>query len=122
MLPEAERLQTLLPESFILFRPKDIVSGDLYWFAEQDGAVVLVAADCTGHGVPGALLTLIGATLFNDVVLKKKVKDTGAILDAVRSGMIQALSKDGGEAGADGMNAAVPVSYTHLQTPTSRLG
>ena len=107
VLPEAERLQTLLPESFILFRPKDIVSGDLYWFAEQDGAVVLVAADCTGHGVPGALLTLIGATLFNDVVLKKKVKDTGAILDAVRSGMIQALSKDGGEAGHDGMNAAV---------------
>lgn len=107
VLPEAERLQTLLPESFILFRPKDIVSGDLYWFAEQDGAVVLVAADCTGHGVPGALLTLIGATLFNDVVLKKKVTDTGAILDAVRSGMIQALSKDGVEAGHDGMNAAV---------------
>ncbi|MBP6311025.1 MAG: SpoIIE family protein phosphatase [Flavobacteriales bacterium] len=107
VLPEAEGLQTLLPESFILFRPKDIVSGDLYWFAEQDGAVVLVAADCTGHGVPGALLTLIGATLFNDVVLKKKVTDTGAILDAVRSGMIQALSKDGDEARHDGMNAAV---------------
>ena len=106
VLPEAERLQILLPESFILFRPRDIVSGDLYWFAEQDGAVVLAAADCTGHGVPGALLSLIGAALFQEVVVEKKLKGTGAMLDAVRIGMIQALSKDG-SGNSDGMNAAV---------------
>ena len=106
VLPEAERLQTLLPESFILFRPRDIVSGDLYWFAEQDGAVVLAAADCTGHGVPGALLSLIGASLFQEVVIERKLKGTGSMLDAARTGMIQALSKDG-NTHSDGMNAAV---------------
>lgn len=110
VLPEAERLQELIPESFILFRPRDIVSGDLYWFAEHDGRIIVAAADCTGHGVPGALLSLIGASLFEEMVKEKGLSDPGAILDGARLGMIQALSKqDGSTEQQDGMNVSIVV-------------
>lgn len=108
VLPEPEMLQQLVPSSFILFRPRDIVSGDLYWFAEQDGKVVVCAADCTGHGVPGALLSLIGASLFGDMVIDRACTDPAQILEGARSGMIQALNREEHSTGYhDGMNAAV---------------
>jgi len=108
VLPEAEQLQELFPESFILFRPRDIVSGDLYWFAQQGERVVVAAADCTGHGVPGALLSLIAASLFQEGVVEKGITGPGAILDAAREGMVHALSKQGGSTDQrDGMNAGV---------------
>lgn len=110
VLPEAEQLQGLLPDSFILFRPRDIVSGDLYWFEEKKGKIVVAAADCTGHGVPGALLSLIGASLFQEMVMEKGVLGPGAILEGARAGMIHALSKqDGSTDNRDGMNAGVLV-------------
>ena len=68
VLPELIELQEFFPGSFVLFRPRDIVSGDMHWFAEREGRVVVVAGDCTGHGVPGALLTLIGASIFQEIV------------------------------------------------------
>lgn len=110
VLPEVASLQDIVPESFILFRPRDIVSGDLHWFAERDGQLVITAADCTGHGVPGALLSLIGAALFEEMVITKGIRDPGAALDGVRTGMIQALSKqDGSMEQQDGMNASLVV-------------
>jgi len=110
VLPEAEQLQQLVPDSFILFRPRDIVSGDLYWFEEKKGKIVVAAADCTGHGVPGALLSLIGASLFQEMVMEKGIVGPGAILDGARAGMIHALSKqDGSTENRDGMNAGVVV-------------
>ena len=68
MLPSTETLNRLLPEHFIFFRPKDVVSGDFYWCREQDGKVFVAAVDCTGHGVPGAFMSLIGNALLNDIV------------------------------------------------------
>ena len=110
VLPEAEQLQELVPDSFILFRPRDIVSGDLHWFTEKNGKIVVAAADCTGHGVPGALLSLIGASLFQEMVMEKGITGPGAILDGARAGMIQVLSKqDGSSDNRDGMNAGVLV-------------
>jgi len=110
VLPEAEQLQQLVPDSFILFRPRDIVSGDLYWFTERHGKTVVAAADCTGHGVPGALLSLIGASLFQEMVMEKGLTGPGAILDGARTGMIHALSKQDGSCDSrDGMNAGVLV-------------
>lgn len=114
VLPEADQLQALFPESFILYRPRDIVSGDLYWFAEQEGKAIVVAADCTGHGVPGALLSLISASLFEEMVKEKACTDPGAILDGAREGMINALNKqDNEQIQRDGMNAAV-LSYDRV--------
>ncbi|MBK6541182.1 MAG: SpoIIE family protein phosphatase [Flavobacteriales bacterium] len=108
VLPEAEDLTRLFPDSFVMFRPRDIVSGDLYWFAQQDGRYIVTAADCTGHGVPGALLSLIGASLFHEMVVEKRMTDPGAILDGARDGMVQALSKhDGAGDHRDGMNACL---------------
>ncbi|MEO8588325.1 MAG: SpoIIE family protein phosphatase [Flavobacteriales bacterium] len=108
VLPEAEQLQEFFPESFILFRPRDIVSGDLYWFAENKGRVVVAAADCTGHGVPGALLSLIAASLFQESVVERGITEPGLILDAAREGMVHALNKQDGSADRrDGMNASV---------------
>lgn len=107
VLPEAAALNDLLPESFILFRPRDIVSGDLYWFGEQAGHVVVVAADCTGHGVPGALLSLIGASLFRELVHERGLTDPAAILDGAREGMIAALTRNDGADHRDGMNVGL---------------
>lgn len=112
VLPEPATLQELFPESFILFRPRDIVSGDLYWFASCKDELVVAAADCTGHGVPGALLSLIGASLFREVVQERGVTAPGALLDAVREGMIAALGRNEGAEHRDGMNVAV-VSIAH---------
>ncbi|MBL7990302.1 MAG: tetratricopeptide repeat protein [Candidatus Kapabacteria bacterium] len=67
MLPSTETLNRLLPEHFIFFRPKDVVSGDFYWCKEVGGKVFVAAVDCTGHGVPGAFMSLIGNSLLNDI-------------------------------------------------------
>jgi PAS domain S-box-containing protein len=107
VLPDAERLQDHFPESFILFRPRDIVSGDLYWFGERDGRVVVAAADCTGHGVPGALLSLIGASLFQEMVMEKGNLDPATILDGARDGMIAALGRNDESDQRDGMNVGL---------------
>ncbi|MBL7950481.1 MAG: PAS domain S-box protein [Flavobacteriales bacterium] len=122
VLPEAEQLQKIFPESFILYRPRDIVSGDLYWFAEKDGKAIVAAADCTGHGVPGALLSLIGASLFQEMVMEKACTDPGAILDGAREGMISALNKQDAETiQRDGMNAAV-ISFDRASMTVAHAG
>lgn len=108
VLPEPARLEELFPQSFVLHRPRDIVSGDMAWFGERDGQAWVVAADCTGHGVPGALLTLIGASIFQEQVHERGVATPGELLDAARSTMADMLlGGDAEERALDGMNAAV---------------
>lgn len=68
MLPDIQKIQQLLPQSFILFQPRDVVSGDFYWLREVDNKIFIAAVDCTGHGVPGAFMSLIGNNLLNDIV------------------------------------------------------
>lgn len=110
VLPEPERLQEIIPDSFILFRPRDIVSGDLYWFAEREGHLVVAAADCTGHGVPGALLSVVAASLFEEQVVAKGMLGAADILEAAREGMIAALNRnDESTESRDGMNVGLAV-------------
>ena len=68
MLPMEERIKAAIPDHFILFRPKDIVSGDYYWYAETEQTVIITAADCTGHGVPGAFMSMIGSQILTEIV------------------------------------------------------
>ncbi len=68
MLPLLERIDQSLDEYFILFKPRDIVSGDFYWFAEQDDKIIFTAVDCTGHGVPGAFMSMIGSEILTTIV------------------------------------------------------
>ena len=108
VLPELSELQEFFPGSFVLFRPRDIVSGDMHWFAEREGRVVVVAGDCTGHGVPGALLTLIGASIFQEIVHEQGITAPAKLLDQARTAMATTLAgNDQDQRSLDGMNAAV---------------
>ncbi|MGZ3900524.1 MAG: tetratricopeptide repeat protein, partial [Bacteroidia bacterium] len=77
ILPHHEKLKDIFPESFILFLPKDIVSGDFYWYhvLPGSGKVFVAVADCTGHGVPGAFLSMVGSTLLNEIIIHKEITD-----------------------------------------------
>ncbi|MFY7786952.1 MAG: hypothetical protein ACOVQA_03670, partial [Thermoflexibacteraceae bacterium] len=66
-MPTEEEIKAHLPESFFLFKPKDIVSGDFYWFGELNGKIIIAAVDCTGHGVPGAFMSMIGYEILNEI-------------------------------------------------------
>ena len=109
-LPEDKYLDKLLPDYFILFRPRDIVSGDFYWVGEKENKVVVIAADCTGHGVPGAFMSMLGISFLNKIVSEKMIIKSNEILDRLRVNVIQALhqSKDNFES-KDGMDIALTV-------------
>ena len=83
-----------LPESFIYFNPKDVVSGDFYWaFSDQSDHVFFTVADCTGHGVPGAFMSMIGTSLLNKIIIENKIKKTDQILNELRLQIIKALNQ-----------------------------
>lgn len=112
-LPSKDVLYHYFPDSFLLFEPKDIVSGDFYWFynpkvdgAEEDEHFV-IAADCTGHGVPGAIMSVICANALNDVVVTRGERETGKILDSVRAHVVQILKTKADNYRKDGMDVAL---------------
>ncbi len=80
ILPPREKLKNVFKESFIFYRPRDIVSGDFYWYENIGNHFILTCADCTGHGVPGAFMSLIGATLLNKIVEKQEVENPAVAL------------------------------------------
>ena len=81
MFPTPREINTLFPESFIYQRPKDIVSGDFYWVKRINGKVMFSVADCTGHGVPGAFMSLIGLEFFRQIVVEKEILQPARILN-----------------------------------------
>jgi serine phosphatase RsbU (regulator of sigma subunit) len=83
-----------LPEAFILYKPKDIVSGDFYAFAKRGSKIILAVADCTGHGVPGAFMSMIGTNLFNQVINEKGITQPAEILNQLDIGIERALKQD----------------------------
>jgi serine phosphatase RsbU (regulator of sigma subunit) len=95
MLPEISHLKSLLPNSFIYYEPKDIVSGDFYWLAKKNGQIVLSVADCTGHGVTGAFMSILGITALNEIVVEKGIIHTDEILNLLREKIIWTLQQGG---------------------------
>ncbi|MDO9185570.1 MAG: tetratricopeptide repeat protein [Bacteroidia bacterium] len=91
ILPSRELIKSFLPESFIFFRPKDIVSGDFYWFSEKQDKLLIAIADCTGHGVPGAFMSMIGNTLLNEIVNVKNIVEPAQILNQLNNGIVSLL-------------------------------
>jgi PAS domain S-box-containing protein len=85
LLPNPTRLQQHFQESFLLFRPKDVVSGDFYWFGEINGKWIMAVADATGHGVPGAFMTILGIQLLNQIICERKVLDATKIVKAFQT-------------------------------------
>lgn len=103
ILPSEKALKSLLPEHFILFKPKDIVSGDFYWMEETEKYIFIAAADCTGHGVPGAMVSVVCSNALSQVVHEYNKLETGEILNGVRDIVIKTFSKSGEEV-KDGMD------------------
>lgn len=108
MLPTDNTLDKILEDYFILFRPKDIVSGDFFWATETHDWIIVTAADCTGHGVPGAFMSMLGISFLNEIVRKKDVTSAAEILNQLRDSVIDAL-KQTGEQGTqkDGMDMSI---------------
>lgn len=108
ILPHMEDIQKQLPESFVLFLPRDIVSGDFYWYADTDDRVFIAAVDCTGHGVPGALMSMIGNTLLTEIIKAKGIKEPARILDHLEAGIVDAFNQRKGQGESrDGMDCAL---------------
>jgi ligand-binding sensor domain-containing protein/serine phosphatase RsbU (regulator of sigma subunit) len=108
LLPAITGLKKDFPESFVLYMPKDIVSGDFYWFANRDGKHLFAAADCTGHGVPGAFMSIIGNSLLNEIVGEQHVYQPAEILNNLHVGVKTALNHNKGEfERRDGMDIAL---------------
>lgn len=110
IMPSVEELHDKLPESFVYYRPKDIVSGDFYWLAEEDGQVFIAAVDCTGHGVPGAFLSMIGNDLLNRIVKVEKLRNPESVLNRLHHDIQVTLKqKHGVTDNHDGMDIALCV-------------
>ncbi|MCE9537855.1 MAG: tetratricopeptide repeat protein [Bacteroidetes bacterium] len=98
-------IKRYLKEYFILYKPRDVVSGDFYWIHQQGDYLYFCVADCTGHGIPGAFMSLIGMGILNEIINSKQIKETNAILDELRRIVILALNPEGAiEEGKDGMD------------------
>ena len=83
-----------IPDNFILLLPKDIISGDFYWHCKLNNKIVLAVMDCTGHGVPGALMSILGVTLLNEIVLHENIMEPDKILESLRRKTISSLGQD----------------------------
>lgn len=108
ILPQAEYMNALLNDYFVLFKPRDIVSGDFYWIGERDGYKIVCAADCTGHGVPGAFMSMLGTAFLNEINNTSDVINAAHILNMQRDYIITSLRQTGkkGEQ-KDGMDMAL---------------
>jgi tetratricopeptide (TPR) repeat protein len=112
ILPPIGLVKQFFPESFILYKPKDIVAGDFYWMqrvAKLDGKgdiVLIAAADCTGHGVPGAMVSVVCSNALNRIVKETEVRDTGSVLDNVRDIVLETFGKSEGNV-QDGMDISL---------------
>jgi serine phosphatase RsbU (regulator of sigma subunit) len=94
LLPSEEYFRRYFSDSFIFFKPKDIVSGDFYWIGEKEGRIFIVAADCTGHGVPGALMSMIGLEIIEKTINEANIDTPSAILSVLNRGLEKTFSRE----------------------------
>ncbi len=95
ILPHQEKLDKLIPDHFILYKPKDVVSGDFYWLNDIEGTTFLATIDCTGHGVPGAFMSLIGNTLLDKIIRVYKILDPAEVLSRLHNEVFHTLRQQG---------------------------
>jgi len=117
ILPARSLLANLMPESFIFFRPRDIVSGDFYWFNKSGDHLVVCCADCTGHGVPGAFMSMIGTTMLNDIFKSPEIKSPADMLERLDMEIKILLQSNNDEESRDGMD----ISVVEIHLPTNKV-
>lgn len=108
MLPSERDIQNVLPDSFVFFKPRDIVSGDFYWFTVIEEFIFLAAADCTGHGVPGAFMSMMGEAYLSQIVTELRVSSPALILERLNRSIQKSL-RQGETQNRDGMDVALTV-------------
>jgi serine phosphatase RsbU (regulator of sigma subunit) len=107
LTPERE-IRKILPSSFVFFKPKDIVSGDFYWFSKQGNKIIMAAIDCTGHGVPGAFMSLIANSKLNKVINELRITDPSEMLNKLHSEIVNSLHQNNEHENAqDGMDMSI---------------
>jgi serine phosphatase RsbU (regulator of sigma subunit) len=110
ILPEPDEIEGLKGNYFILYKPKEIVSGDFFWFNKSGDNLIAAAGDCTGHGVPGALMSMLGISFLDEIVNYRKITESGKILDELRREVQKALGQKGKKQEAkDGMDLSLCV-------------
>jgi serine phosphatase RsbU (regulator of sigma subunit) len=108
ILPPLSCLEQAAKHSFILYRPRDIVSGDFYWLSPHGKYLYICAADCTGHGVPGAFMSMLGLTYLNEIVNAENILETDQICNQLREAIIKSINPEGGQQlRKDGMDLAI---------------
>jgi serine phosphatase RsbU (regulator of sigma subunit) len=108
VLTPTDVIESMLPDHFILYKPRDIVSGDYYWMTQIGKKTIVAVADCTGHGVPGAFMSMLGITLLNQNVKNHELKHANEILDELRDNIINALNQDSNQSVTkDGMDMSL---------------
>jgi serine phosphatase RsbU (regulator of sigma subunit) len=122
ILPSSEDLMALLPNAFVLWQPRDIVSGDFYWLAQRNDKTFIACVDCTGHGVPGAFMSMIGNTLLNEIVLEKEIEIPGDVLDILHVRIRQALRQRAETSGtAMNMQDGMDIAFCSLEKSTGKI-
>jgi len=119
LLPNKNLISKHFADLFIFYKPKAIVSGDFYWFKhlEKKNISILAVADCTGHGVPGAFMSMLGMAFLNDIVNKKSVKNAGQVLDNLREAIVTNLKKSSsGRTISDGLDISLIVIFHNINT------
>ena len=110
VLPSSTYIQNILPDYFAIFKPKDIISGDFYWVREIQGLWVVIVADSTGHGVPGALMSMLGVTLLNEQFRTHGIRQPGEILGHLRNKVKEILVQEGSvDDQLDGLDMAIAI-------------
>lgn len=108
ILPSFDNTEFNGIDYFVLYKPKDIVSGDFFWMEKVDDKVFIVVADCTGHGVPGAMISMLGNSILNDVILRDQIYDTGEILYRLDRNIINSLGQENENSfSSDGMDIGI---------------
>ena len=107
ILPEIANLKKYISDAFVLYKPKDIVSGDFYWMNKKENLLHIAVADCTGHGVPGAMMSVMANSLLDDVIVKRKVNNTAVALEEIDNDLQVTLNKNKQGYNRDGMDLAL---------------
>ena len=116
ILPPFELLKEHLPHSFVLYKPKDIVAGDFYWMEAIDEFIFIAAADCTGHGVPGAMVSVVCSNALYRTVNECNIRETGKILDTATDLVLETFEKSGGQ-----INDGMDISLLAINTVTKQI-
>lgn len=116
VLPTKKNWQKYLPDSFILYKPKDIVAGDFYWLETKDNNILFAVADCTGHGVPGAMVSVVCSNSLNRVVNEFNIADPGKILDKTKELVVEHFTR-----GSDDVKDGMDISLCSLSYKTDKI-